>query len=110
MGTWLRYGAIMGIIAGVIFAIFEMVVAGILQGNVFGPLRMISAIVLGGGAVEATYPLLTAIIVGLIVHVVLSAIYGGIFGAIAAALPKAHQNRPNLIWVASALAQRLGGC
>lgn len=102
MGKWIASGAIMGVIAGLIFAVFEMVVAGILQGTFWGPLRMIGAIVLGSGALDPGYSLLTAIIAGLIVHVVLSAIYGIIFGVIAAALPKAHQNRINLIWIASA--------
>jgi uncharacterized membrane protein YagU involved in acid resistance len=102
MGDWIRNGAIMGVLAGLIFIVFEIVVVGIMQGAFFGPLRMISAIVLGSGALEASYPLVSAIAVGLIVHVVLSAIYGVIFGAIAAALPQAHQNRPNLIWISSA--------
>jgi uncharacterized membrane protein YagU involved in acid resistance len=102
MGSWLKNGAIMGLVAGVIFIVFEMVVAGIMQGTFFGPLRMMSAIALGSGALDPTYSLITAIIVGLIVHLILSAIYGVIFGAIANALPKAHQNRPNLIWIASA--------
>lgn len=99
---WLQYGAIMGLVAGLIFAAFEMIMAAILQGNAFGPIRMIGAIVLGQQAVDPAYSFATAILTGLVVHLVLSTIYGLIFGAIMMALPQGRQNRMNVIWIATA--------
>ena len=44
-----------------------------------GPLRLISSIVLGTEALQPSYPIVTAGLVGLIVHMILSMIYGLIF-------------------------------
>lgn len=75
----LLHGVIGGIIAGIVFAMFEMVVAMMMGDSFFAPLRMIGSMVLGTEALMPTYPLLTAAMVGLIVHMILSAIYGAIF-------------------------------
>lgn len=85
-GLW--QGAIAGIVAGIVFAAFEMIVSALMMGAqaFFMPLRMIGAIALGAEALDPAYPLLTAIVAGILVHVVLSVIYGVIFGEIAAML------------------------
>lgn len=70
----------MGLIAGVVFIVFELIIAGTIGPGLFGPLRLISAIVLGQ---PPTIGLASAIIVGLIVHFVLSAVFGLVFGVIA---------------------------
>ncbi|MEI9427294.1 hypothetical protein [Mesorhizobium sp. Cs1299R1N3] len=84
----LRQGAVAGIVAGIVFAAFEMIVsAGMMgAGAFFMPLRMIGAIALGSGALDPSYSLMTAGVSGVVVHVVLAIIYGIIFGEIAAAL------------------------
>ncbi len=46
-GGWALAGSLMGISAGDVFLIFEMVVAGSAGSGTFGPLRTISATVLG---------------------------------------------------------------
>jgi uncharacterized membrane protein YagU involved in acid resistance len=51
----------------------------ILGAPFFGPLRLISSIVLGTQALQPSYPLATALIVGVIVHMILSSIYGVVF-------------------------------
>lgn len=76
---------VIGIVAGIIFAMFEMIVAALMGMGFFAPLRMISAIVLGERALEPSYSLGAAIVVGLIVHMILSAIYGVIYGLIVSA-------------------------
>jgi ABC-type nitrate/sulfonate/bicarbonate transport system permease component len=88
MGWGLRQGAIAGIVAGVVFAAFEMLAAGFMMGAeaFFMPLRMIGAIALGPEALDPAYSLLTAATAGVIVHVILSVIYGIIFGEIATVL------------------------
>lgn len=80
-------GAIAGVVAGIVFAMFEMVMASIMGDGFFMPLRMIGAIVLGEGALEATYSLSTAATAGLLVHMMLSAIYGAVFGAVVGYVP-----------------------
>ncbi|MCI0399221.1 MAG: hypothetical protein L0332_18790 [Chloroflexi bacterium] len=76
---WLRHGSVVGILAGIIFAIFEMLINVVQGQSFFGPLRLISSIVLGPEATQATYPLATAAIAGVIVHMILSALYGVVF-------------------------------
>ncbi|MBI4320837.1 MAG: hypothetical protein HY675_20280 [Chloroflexi bacterium] len=78
-GSLLLHGVIGGVIAGIVFAMFEMVVAMVMGGSFFDPLRMIGSMALGSGALLPTYPLATAAIVGLVMHMMLSAIYGVIF-------------------------------
>lgn len=80
----LTQGAIGGIVAGVIFAAFEMMASAAMMGPeaFFMPLRMIGAIVLGPAALEPTYNLWGAGFAGLIVHMVLAVIYGAVFALI----------------------------
>jgi hypothetical protein len=75
---WLKHGLIGGIIAGIVFAAFEMIAAAILDGPdmFFMPLRMIGGIALGEQALDPAYSLVTAGVAGLVVHLVLSAVYG----------------------------------
>jgi hypothetical protein len=75
---WLKHGLIGGIIAGIVFAAFEMIAAAILDGPdmFFMPLRMIGGIALGDQALDPGFSLVAAGVAGLIVHLVLSAVYG----------------------------------
>lgn len=92
-GRWLVQGAIGGVIAGLIFALFEMVMATVLMGAeaFFMPLRMIGAIALGAGALEPSYSLATAAIAGLVVHMILSPIFGVVFALLASLAPAARR-------------------
>lgn len=87
IGCLSRQGVLAGIIAGISFALFEMIIAWILQGNFFGPLRMIGAMLLGEEALNPAYSLIQAGMAGIIVHIMLSAFYGAFFGALAAYFP-----------------------
>jgi uncharacterized membrane protein YagU involved in acid resistance len=84
----LRQGAIAGIVAGIVFAAFEMIVSASMMGAeaFFMPLRMIGAIALGPAALDPGYSLVTAGVTGVVVHFVLAIIYGISFGEIAAML------------------------
>jgi hypothetical protein len=88
-GWWLKHGVIGGIIAGLVFAAFEMAAAAFTMGPeaLFMPLRMIGGIALGPQALDPTYPLLTASTAGVLVHVVLSAIFGAVLGLFFATIP-----------------------
>jgi hypothetical protein len=80
----LAQGAIGGIVAGIIFATFEMIASAAMMGPnaFFMPLRMIGAIVLGPAALEPTYTLWSAGLAGVVVHMMLAVIYGGIFALV----------------------------
>ena len=80
------HGVIGGIIAGIVFAISEMVMAALTGMPAVAPLQMIGAIVLGPATLEAAATAGT-LAVGLIVHLVLSAIYGVILALIVLAAP-----------------------
>ncbi len=76
----LVHGIVGGIIAGIVFAMADMVMAVVVMGDsFFAPLRMIGAIVLGQAALSPSYPLLQAGVVGMMLHMMLSAMYGVIF-------------------------------
>jgi hypothetical protein len=84
--AWIRAGIIGGIIAGMTFAMFEMIMAVVLSGSgaFFMPLRMIGAIGIGSSALDPATSLLTAGGAGLVIHMVLSMMYGlGVAGALA---------------------------
>ena len=74
----LLHGAIGGIVAGIIFAMFEMIVTASMMGPdaFFMPLRMIGAIALGKAALEPAYSLWSAGLAGVVVHMVLSNLAG----------------------------------
>lgn len=101
-----RQGALAGVVAGVVFAAFEMAATAAIAGWAAAgqPLRMFGAIVLGPMALEPTYPLVTAALVGLVAHLVLSAVYGAVFAVAAAGL----RPRPALIGLATLYGLALG--
>jgi len=83
--SWaVRQGAIGGIVAGLIFAAFEMLASAAMQGPgaFFMPLRMIGAIALGADALEPGYSLVAAGLAGVAVHVALAIVYGVVFAAV----------------------------
>lgn len=77
-----------GIVASVVFAIFEMFAAAILMGPAaaFMPLRMIGAMVLGSAALDPGYSLTVAATAGVTVHVILSIVFTAIFAGIVSAI------------------------
>lgn len=94
---WARTGLTMGIIAGISFIVFELVIAGITGPSAAMPLRAISAIVLGRGALEPSIHVAVAVVVGLIVHFILSAIFGLILGVVIGIIRPLSNNRGMLL-------------
>ena len=76
--TWVRVGVIGGVLAGIVFAMFEMIMAAVLNGGgaFFMPLRMIGAIGVGASALDPATSLVTAGGAGLVIHMILSMMYG----------------------------------
>ncbi|MDP8905113.1 MAG: hypothetical protein M3N29_07340 [Chloroflexota bacterium] len=90
-------------VAGAIFAMFEMVMAAIQMGGeaFFMPLRMIGGIALGQQALSPETPLLVAGGAGLVVHMMLSAIYGAGVALAAAIVPQLRAGTVALVAWAS---------
>lgn len=103
-GTWIRAGLIGGIIAGIAFAMFEMIMAVVLNGSeaFFMPLRMIGAIAVGKSALDPATSLVTAGGAGILVHMALSMMYGVGVAAVLALVPALSRTRTSTIAVASA--------
>lgn len=87
--AWVKHGLVGGVVAGIVFAMFEMVMAAILNGTgaFFTPLRMIAGIVLGQQALQPGYSLATVILAGLILHMMLSAAFGLVFAGVLRSVP-----------------------
>ncbi len=87
-GCWIFPSAVMGVAAGGVFLIFEMIAAGIMGQSAFEPFRMIAAMILGEGALptQSTIGLAVVVPVALAIHYALSAFYGAVFGPAVAAI------------------------
>jgi hypothetical protein len=103
VGAWLRYGIIGGIVAGMVFAMFEMIMAALLDGAgaFFMPLRMIGGIALGPSAMDPATSLLVAGGAGLVVHMLLSMMYGIATVAILSLVPALSASRSMVLVVTS---------
>lgn len=103
VGAWIRYGILGGVIAGITFALFEMIMAVILEGAAafFMPLRMIGGIGLGPEAMDPGTPLLTAGGVGIVIHMVLSIVYGVAVAAVLSLIPRLSASRVAVVASAS---------
>jgi uncharacterized membrane protein YagU involved in acid resistance len=75
-------GITAGLIAGVIFAVVEIVGAAMMGNPALMPVRMFASVVLGQGAMEG--PLGVPLVVGTIAHLALSAVFGVIYGLLSA--------------------------
>ncbi len=104
VGRWAVAGLVAGIVSGIIFAMFEMIVAAIMGQGFFAPLRMIGAIGLGEGALppQPAIGLATVLPVALIIHMALSMMYGAGFGIVASAIGALRENRALLVGAATA--------
>jgi hypothetical protein len=99
VGAWIRYGILGGIIAGIVFALFEMIMAVVLDGAgaFFMPLRMIGGMGLGPQAMDPGTSLLTAGGAGLVIHMLLSMAYGVASAAVLSLVPRLSASRMAMI-------------
>ena len=79
-------GALTGILAGLVFALFQVIMGAAGLGPPLGELIvMVEGVTFGGGSATTGAPAIAApeIAIGGLTHLVLSAIYGAVFGAVA---------------------------
>ena len=100
---WVKHGLIGGVVGGLAFAMFEMVMAAILNGAdaFFVPLRMIGAMVLGQQALQPDSSLFAAAAAGVMVHMVLSMMFGLAVAAAARYVPALSSTSIRLVAWAS---------
>lgn len=103
VGAWLRNGIVAGIAAGIVFAMFEMVMAAALNGAdaFFNPLRMIGGIGLGKTALDPATSVLSAGGAGLVIHMIMSMIYGIVAAAVLSLVPQLSVNGTTVLVSAS---------
>ena len=100
----IRAGLVGGAIAGIAFAMFEMMAAAVLNGPdaFFMPLRMIGAIGLGASALDPSSSLVTAGAVGLVIHMALSMMYGLAVALVVSGVPSLRRSTGALVGFTSA--------
>lgn len=76
-----KEGAGFGVVAGIIFAIVEVLGAAMMGNPPLMPFRMFASVLLGQGAME-TMSAGGAFVVGTVVHLVLSAAFGAVYGLV----------------------------
>lgn len=103
VGAWIRHGVAGGVVAGIVFAMFEMVMALVLDGAeaFFMPLRMIGGIGLGPEAMDPSTSLLEAGGAGLAIHMALSIVYGVVIVAVLDVVGRLSASRATIVAVTS---------
>jgi len=96
----IKKGIVGGIVAGLVFAVFEMIYAAIAAGNFFGPLQMIASIPLQIPPPEIG--LGSAIVVGLITHLILSTGFGVGVTFLVSSIEPLRSSRTTLLLATSA--------
>jgi hypothetical protein len=99
-GWAVKHGAVGGIIAGIVFAVAEMVAAWVTMGEPAAPLHMIAGIPLQQDPMKIDD--VTAIVVGTLAHMVYSVVVGIIMAFIIARIP-ALRSSPGVIVVFTTL-------
>lgn len=102
LSRWALTGIVWGIVSGIVFAMFEMIMAAILGKGFFMPLRMIGAIILGKGALMPSYSLAEAAAVGLVLHMMLAAMYGLVFGLVVGSVAAIRSSKNLTVLAATA--------
>ncbi len=92
MRRGLKQGLGIGLIAGMIFGVMEMVGAVIMGNPPLMPIRMFASTVLGHAALMET-PAVTALLVGVFAHLALSAVFGVIYGVVNGAFSATTETR-----------------
>lgn len=89
LAWWAGHGAVAGILAGVLFIMFQMLVAAFQTAGegFFLPLRAMSTLFAGPDGMQPDYPLARAIVTGLAAHLLLAGTGGAVFGLVARLIP-----------------------
>src|SRR5215218_9448504 len=102
LGTWVGLGALTGVLAGLVFALFQVIMAAAGVGTPLSKLiEMVEGVTNFGGAASAPGIAAPEIAIAGLTNLVLSAIYGAVFGAVASKVRALRNNRIALIGAAT---------
>ncbi len=102
LGTWVGIGALTGVLAGLVFALFQVIMAAAGVGTPLGELiEMVEGVTTFSGAASAPGIAAPELAIAGLTHLVLSAIYGAVFGAVASKVGALRNNRVALIGAAT---------
>ena len=102
LGTWAGIGALTGVLAGLVFALFQVIMTAVGLGPPLSELtEMVEGVAFGGGSISAPGIAAPEIAIAGLTHLVLSAIYGAVFGAVASKVGALRNNRIALIGAAT---------
>ena len=104
LGAWAGIGALMGVLSGLVFALFQVIVAAVGLGPPPGELIvMVEGVAFGGAPVAPGAPGMAApaLAAAVPIHLALSAIYGAAFGALASRVRALRDDRRALIGAAT---------
>lgn len=88
-----------GIVAGAVFAVYQMGIAWLLKGNPIEPLRMVAGIS-GKSTTQPWYPLSAAVPIALAIHMILSVIFALAFVLLLGYIPWSIDTRARFITAA----------
>jgi hypothetical protein len=97
-------GALTGVLAGLVFALFQVIMSAAGLGTpLSGLIVMVEGVTFGSGSGSISAPAIAApeIAIAGLTHLVLSAIYGAVFGAVASKVGALRSNRIALIGAAT---------
>ena len=104
LSTWVGMGALTGILAGLVFALFQVIMSAVGLGTPLGELIvMVEGVSFGGGAGSINAPGIAApeLLLAGLTHLVLSAVYGAVFGAVASTVRALRNDQRALIGAAT---------
>ncbi len=104
LSTWVGIGALTGVLAGLVFALFQVIMSAAGLGTPLSELIvMVEGVTFGSGSGSISAPAIAApeIAIAGLTHLVLSAIYGAVFGAVASKVDALRNNRIALIGAAT---------
>jgi hypothetical protein len=90
-----------GLLAGVCFGVFQMLVSAVLVGNPFAFLQLASGMVLGREALENWFPLAVSLPVGIVVHFIFAILFAGGFLLVLGSLPWRVDTRSGILVAAA---------
>jgi hypothetical protein len=101
--AWVKEGLVGGFYAGLVFAVFAMIVSAIAGATLFTPLRMIAATLLGPQALTPEVSLGVAALVGVLIHVVYSVLLGAVLAFIVSLIPALRSSGTAIVLTVSLL-------
>jgi hypothetical protein len=104
LSTWVGIGALAGVLAGLVFALFQVIMSAAGLGTpLSGLIVMVEGVTFGSGSGSISAPAIAApeIAIAGLTHLVLSAIYGAVFGAVASKVHALRNDKKALIGAAT---------